>query len=165
MLSGVTMVMCKMDQVHRLLVLLCLINTITAHDLDEILFTGSARPYSITINPVEYDPPAGTNGSELDTVTVAAASVNESSCILQARPAKRLVNLSKIPILVVTSQASYHAVYDRCTVEYLRQAGVNVTWLSLPLAGVFGNGHFIFMEKNNIEIAERVGVWLDELEL
>lgn len=131
---------------------------------DEILSTGFDRTYGITINPIEYDPSAGVNGSDLKTTIVAAASANESSCILQTSPAKKLVNLSKIPIQVVTSQASYHAVYDRCTVEYLRQAGVNATWLNLPQVGIYGNAHFIFMEKNNIQIAEQVGGWLDRLE-
>jgi hypothetical protein len=44
----------------------------------------------------------------------------------------------KIPVLVMTSEASYHAVYDYCTVAYMRQAGVGVKWLNLPEAGIHG---------------------------
>ncbi|GAB7347375.1 hypothetical protein MBLNU459_g4307t2 [Dothideomycetes sp. NU459] len=128
---------------------------------DEIISSGFDRTYGITSQPIEYEPPAGTNASDLRTVTVAPASANESSCILQASPAKRLVNLSEVPIIVVTSEASYHAVYDRCTVKYLVQAGVNATWMNLPQLGIHGNGHFVFMEKNNLQIAERVEGWLD----
>ncbi|KAK8219900.1 hypothetical protein M8818_000874 [Zalaria obscura] len=128
--------------------------------VNEILNHGFERSFGITDTPVAYDPPAGPNGTDLRTMTVAAQGVNESSCILQMEPAKKLVNLSKMPILVTTSQASYHAVYDRCTVDYLRQAGVNATWLHLPEIGIYGNGHLMFMEKNNIEIAEVVNEWL-----
>ena len=80
--------------------------------------------------------------------------------MLQTQPARQLVNLLDIPVLLLTSEAGYHAYYDRCEVDYLQQAGVNVTWWSLPQLGIHGNGHFMFMEKNNLEIAERVERWL-----
>lgn len=81
---------------------------------------------------------------------------------MQAEPAKRLVNLAKVPVLVVTAEASYHAPYDYCTVGYLRQAGVGVVHVELAEEGIRGNGHMLFMEKNNGEIAERVLKWLRE---
>jgi len=46
-------------------------------------------------------------------------------------------------------------------VEYLRQAGVNVTFLDLPKAGIYGNGHMMFMERNNVEIAMKIRDWLE----
>lgn len=67
-----------------------------------------------------------------------------------------MVNLVGIPTLVVTSQASYHTVYDDCTVAYLRQAGVLVTHVHLEDVGIFGNAHMMFMEKNGLDIAEDV---------
>jgi hypothetical protein len=45
-------------------------------------------------------------------------------CWLQAAPARKLVNLSRFPVLVLVSEASYHAGYDHCTARYLSQAGV-----------------------------------------
>ena len=38
----------------------------------------------------------------------------------------------------MTSEASYHAVYDYCTVAFMRQAGVGVEWLNLPEVGIHG---------------------------
>ena len=38
----------------------------------------------------------------------------------------------------MTSEASYHAVYDYCTVAYMTQAGVRVEWLNLPDVGIYG---------------------------
>ena len=34
------------------------------------------------------------------------------------------MNIASVPVLFVTAEASYHAVYDHCTVAFLRQAGV-----------------------------------------
>ena len=83
-----------------------------------------------------------------------------SECVLQASPAKQLPNLAKIPQLVVTSEASFHAVYDYCTVSYLQQAGVGVDFLDLPKYGIRGNAHFMFLEKNNLVIAAKVESWI-----
>jgi pimeloyl-ACP methyl ester carboxylesterase len=124
-------------------------------------FEGRERVWGITDLEVMYEPSAGPNATDLETVTIPAIDVNHTDCILQAQPPKKLKNLSKLPILVVTAEASFHAPYDYCTVEYLTQAGVNVTFLDLPMSGIYGNGHMMFMEKNNVEIATRISDWLE----
>ena len=63
-------------------------------------------------------------------------------------------------MLFVTAEASYHAVYDHCTVAFLRQGGVEVEFLELGEVGIRGNGHFMFMELNNLVVAERVEDWV-----
>ena len=68
-----------------------------------------------------------------------------------------------IPVLVVTSEASYHASYDHCTVKYLRQAGVaGTTFMPLAARNVHGNGHMMMLEKNSDEIAAAMLSWLNE---
>jgi len=67
-----------------------------------------------------------------------------------------------MPILVLTSEASYHAPYDHCTVNYLRQAGVKPTYIRLADIGIKGNSHVMMLEKNNKEIAAVIAKWLDE---
>ena len=62
---------------------------------------------------------------------------------------------------MVTSEASYHAPYDHCTVKYLEQAGVHPTWIKLGDAGIHGNGHMMMLEKNNAAIATVMSRWLD----
>jgi len=123
---------------------------------------GRNRPYGLTLLPIEYEPPIGADSSLLVRQNVSAPNANLSSCILQGEPVRRLVNLAKIPVLFLTSEASYHAVYDHCTVDYLRQAGVSVNYIDLPKAGMFGNGHFIFMELNNLETATLISPWIAE---
>ncbi|HEY1430274.1 MAG TPA: hypothetical protein VGF39_01365, partial [Stellaceae bacterium] len=64
------------------------------------------------------------------------------------------------PALVVTAEASYHAVYDHCTAKYLAQAGVRVTALRLGDHGIHGNAHMIMLEKNNLQVAGLITEWL-----
>jgi pimeloyl-ACP methyl ester carboxylesterase len=123
-------------------------------------YIGLFRPWGITYLDVAYEPSAGPNGTLIQTVTMPAKDVNHTECVMQLEPAKQLINLAQIPILVVTGEASFHAPYDYCTVEYLRQAGVEVEFADLGEECIHGNGHMFFMEKNNLEIAERVLRWL-----
>jgi pimeloyl-ACP methyl ester carboxylesterase len=122
------------------------------------------RPFGLTLLPIAYDPPIGDDASLLVRRNVSAPDAKLSSCILQAEPARRLVNLARVPVLFVTAEASYHAVYDHCTVAFLRQAGVEVEYLELGKVGIHGNGHFMFMELNNFVVAERVLGWLGRVD-
>jgi pimeloyl-ACP methyl ester carboxylesterase len=81
-------------------------------------------------------------------------------CWLQGAPARQLPNLQGIPILIIVSEASYHAPYDYCTSRYLAQAGVKHDFVSLPEAGIRGNGHMMMLEKNNFEIAAFLEGWV-----
>ena len=83
-------------------------------------------------------------------------------CWLQAEPARQLVNLRGIPMLIVTGEASYHAPYDHGTSAFLKQAGVAHTFVRLADVGIRGNGHMMMLEKNNLEIAAFFTQWLQE---
>jgi pimeloyl-ACP methyl ester carboxylesterase len=121
------------------------------------------RPWGITVQEITYDPPAGPNATCLEKMTVPSKDADHYDCILQREPAKKLKSLVDIPVLVVTGEASFHAPYDYCTVEYVKQAGVHVEHVELTEEGIHGNGHMFFMEKNNFPIAERVLKWLTAL--
>ncbi|KAI4092116.1 MAG: hypothetical protein LQ339_007989 [Xanthoria mediterranea] len=129
---------------------------------DRVVTTSTAivRPYGITNIAITYSPPVRNPALELRRMTVPAAHSDLTECILQATPARQLPNLAAVPHLIVTTQASFHAAYDYCTVRYLRQAGVAVDFLDLPTAGVYGNAHFLFLERNNLDIAARVEDWI-----
>ena len=72
---------------------------------------------------------------------------------LQQEPALKLKHLSRIPITIITAEASYHASYDQFTVRFLEQAGVQVRHIRLGELDIHGNGHLMFLEKNNLDIA------------
>lgn len=117
------------------------------------------RPWGITRGPLTYDPPASNPGDLRMTQQAQASGSNLVRCWLQGTPTRKLPNLAGIPILIVTSEASYHAPYDHCTSEYLTQAGVKNDFVRLEERGIRGNGHMMMLEKNNLEIAAFLIEW------
>jgi pimeloyl-ACP methyl ester carboxylesterase len=126
----------------------------------EAVFTNTSyRPWGVTDIPLTYDP-AINSSSELLTIEIPSSNENHTSCILQQEPARTLIHLVNISVLIETAQASYHAAYDHCTVDFLRQAGVQVDFIRLEDLGIYGNGHMQMMEKNNLQIAEVLHKWI-----
>jgi pimeloyl-ACP methyl ester carboxylesterase len=123
---------------------------------------GLARPWGVTVTEIQYEPSAGPNATHLSTIVLPPVDSEHTQCIMQAEPAKKLKNLANIPVLIVSGEASFHAPYGQCTVNYLKQAGVDVDYADLGEQGIHGNGHFFFMEKNNLVIAKRVLRWLKD---
>jgi pimeloyl-ACP methyl ester carboxylesterase len=116
--------------------------------------------WGITAVPLTYLPSAATPADLAAVREEKPDAPDLVRCWLQKTPAHTLPNLAKLPILVVTSEASYHAPYDHCTVKYLQQAGVRPTWIKLSDVGIHGNGHMMMLEKNNLEIAAVMARWL-----
>ena len=118
------------------------------------------RPWGVARVPLTYDPPVE-DASELRFVKQTAPdAAGLACCWLQAEPARKLPRLSGLPILIVTSEASYHAAYDHGTSKYLAQAGVEHAFLRLPDIGIRGNGHMMMLEENNLEIAAVLHQWV-----
>jgi pimeloyl-ACP methyl ester carboxylesterase len=119
-----------------------------------------ARPWGLTDIPLTYSPPA-TQPGDLKTVRQETADgADLVRCFMQAEPARQLPRLRGIPILVATTEASYHAVYDHCTVKYLTQAGVPNTWIRLEQEGIRGNGHMVMLEQNSLAVAALLQKWM-----
>jgi len=121
-----------------------------------------ALAYGITGVPLTYSPPVQ-GAADLEPVVEEKADGPElARCHVQREPARQLPNLQKMPILVLTAEASYHAPYDHCTVKFLRQAGVKPTFIRLADLGIHGNSHVMMLEKNNKDIAAVIAKWLDK---
>ena len=121
--------------------------------------TGKARPWGPTDAPLTYDPPVA-QPQDLAIDKQAPQAPDLSACTMQRAPARQLVNLKNIPVMVMAAEASYHAVYDHCTANYLAQAGVPTEFIRLEQQGIRGNGHMVMIEKNNLEIARLIDQWL-----
>jgi len=120
-----------------------------------------ALPYGLSAVPLSYEP-AVKDASELSIEQEAKADGPDLvRGWLQKEPARQLLNLQRMPIMVLTAEASYHAPYDHGTVKYLAQAGVKATHIRLADLGIRGNSHVMMNEKNNVEIAAVIAVWLD----
>jgi pimeloyl-ACP methyl ester carboxylesterase len=118
------------------------------------------RPWGITAVPLSYSPPAKTSSDLAIERQEKSDAPDLARCWMQRSPPRQLPNLQKMPILVVTGEASYHAPYDHCTVKFLEQAGIHPTWIKLGDIGIHGNGHMMMLEKNNLEIADVISRWL-----
>jgi len=119
------------------------------------------RPWGITRGPLTFDPPAASVAEMKFERQDAPDAPGLVRCWLQAGQARQLVNLKGIPILIVTAEASYHASYDHCTSQFLRQAGVEHEFVRLADVGIRGNGHMMMLEKNNLEIARYLRDWVE----
>ena len=138
------------------------------HDIDtigapEFLRDGAlARPWGLSAIALNYAPrvsgPAELSFARQDK----ADGPDLARCWLQKAPARQLPNLSKMPMLIMNGEASFHAPFEHCTVKYLEQAGVKPTWVDLGKAGVHGNGHMMMLEKNNLEVAALIEGWLQK---
>ncbi|MFN0168506.1 MAG: alpha/beta hydrolase [Bryobacteraceae bacterium] len=116
--------------------------------------------WGLTSNPITYSPPA----SDPSQLRFAALPKEPevATCWLQADPPRRLPNLQKVPILLLTSPSGYNSWWDPCTSKFLTQARVDHTWLKLQDSGIQGNGHFMFIEENSDEVAAVVLKWIEE---
>jgi pimeloyl-ACP methyl ester carboxylesterase len=118
------------------------------------------RPWGIGRLPLHFDPPA-TAASDVSIVQETIADgPGLLKCWRQTEPARHLVNLAHIPILLVTGEASFRAQYDHCTAKFLTQAGVRNDHVRLENVGIHGNGHMMMLEKNNLAIAAYIERWL-----
>lgn len=121
------------------------------------------KPFGLTASKLTYDPPLADEETLTFEKEQAAPSGGWSGGWLQAEPARQLAHLRDVPVLVVTGEASYHALYDHCTVSYLKQAGVKTTHVRLADdCGIRGNGHMMMLELNNQEIAAVAEGWLQD---
>jgi pimeloyl-ACP methyl ester carboxylesterase len=125
-----------------------------------IIATGKARAWGPTDIAITYDPPV----KEPSEIAVERQAEPDGpdlfACWIQKEPARQLVNLKNIPVMVMAAEASYHQVYDHCTAKYLNQAGVKTEYIRLQDKGIFGNGHMVMIEKNNLDIAKLVDDWV-----
>ena len=124
-----------------------------------IIGTGKARAWGPTDIPIAYDPPIK-DASELVVEREPAEEPDLFACWMQKAPARQLINLKNIPVMVMAAEASYHQAYDHCTAKYLNQAGVKTEYIRLQDKGIHGNGHMVMIEKNNLEIAHVVDEWV-----
>jgi pimeloyl-ACP methyl ester carboxylesterase len=118
------------------------------------------RRWGLTSTPLSYTPALKDPADLAKAQQVSPDAPGLVRCWLQAEPARKLTNLSRFPVMVLVSDASYHSGYDHCTARYLRQAGVSTDLISLPQRGIFGNGHMMMLERNNQAIARVVLEWL-----
>jgi pimeloyl-ACP methyl ester carboxylesterase len=117
------------------------------------------RPWGLTNTRITYDPPVSNVTTDLITVEVGQDTPGNRSCFLQATTnssniVRTLPQIAKVPYVMFTAANSPHITYDHCFISYLNQTGVkDVTWIKFGDLGITGNGHFFYLETNNLDLA------------
>lgn len=125
--------------------------------------TGGGLSWGVTSDPIHYEPPIQ-NPSELQVTVEEKPDVpgDVVPCYLQKEPARRLINLEKIPVVYLSAEGGYHRVFDHCLAKWLNQAGVKTEFVRLEDVGIHGNGHEMMLEKNSDEIARFMDRWIEK---
>ncbi len=130
-----------------------------------IAIEGGGQPFAganiwgMSTIPVTYDPPV-LDSSELKTIMVASPEAGVADYRLQAEPARKLVNLQGIPIVMVTSEGSFASPGNPGAVAFFKQAGGVAEELRLAAHGIHGNGHLMMVEKNNRAVLQPILDWM-----
>ncbi|KAL1615316.1 hypothetical protein SLS54_009097 [Diplodia seriata] len=93
--------------------------------------TGSSRtrPWGLANTRLTYDPALPSSDDDDDVPAALGAHLvgidapERRACYMQRDPPRTLPQVAKVPYVALTAEASPHATYDHCVVEYLRQAG------------------------------------------
>ncbi|MET0366646.1 MAG: alpha/beta hydrolase [Methylobacterium sp.] len=121
---------------------------------------GRARAYGITRMPLTFAPPVKTPEDLAVVQQAKAPGDGQVRCWLQGEPVRALPNIAKVPAVIVTAEASFHATYDDCTAAFLTQAGAKPEVIHLADQKVRGNGHMVMVEKNSDLVADTLMGWL-----
>jgi hypothetical protein len=100
-------------------------------------------------------------------------SMEPASCAATTLSKQQIAKLAKLPTLVVfgdhladvsASVVNWPAALADCEhyVNEINQVGGNAALLHLPAAGVFGNSHMLFQDKNNLHVGDMILSWIDE---
>ena len=121
-----------------------------------------SKPFGVSRAPITYDPPV----KGIEDFTLVRQDKPDAPdlarCWEQKEPAKKLVNFKNIPTLQMSAEASFGAPTAHCNAKFLKSAGVPVDFIKLADVGIRGNGHFLMLEKNNMEIAGVIADWLNK---
>ncbi len=124
---------------------------------------GGGLSWGVTSSPITYDPPIK-SASELQVALEEKSDIpgDVVPCYVQKEPARKLVNLEKIPVVYLSAEGGYHREFDHCLAKWLNQAGVKTQFVRMEDVGLRGNGHEMMLEKNSDDIAKFIGGWMDK---
>jgi len=120
------------------------------------------KSFGLTRAPLTYDPPAKGIADFALVRQEKPDGPDFARCWQQKEPARKLVNFRNIPTLLMSAEASFGAPTAHCNAAYLKAAGVPVDFIRLADIGIRGNGHFLMLEKNNLEVAAVIADWLNK---
>jgi pimeloyl-ACP methyl ester carboxylesterase len=124
------------------------------------MFGPDTLQWGVAAVPMTFDPPAS-SPAELNLVASEPVAPGAPALVLQREPARKLTNLAKVPIAIISSEASVFRFTNGMLVEFLLQAGCDAVHIELAERGVHGNGHGSMFERNNADVLAVVTDWMD----
>ena len=112
------------------------------------------RAWGIAYAKLHFDPSVEQPASLAPGLDASDDGPDMERCWLPTGAKRTLPGLQRMPILILSSEASYHARYDQCTVRFLMRNGVQPDFVRLADIGIHGNGHMMMIEKNNEQVAK-----------
>ncbi len=128
------------------------------------LSNAQAPNYGLTELPLHFEPPVN-SPAELEIELLSAPCEGLVDGWVPKSGTRKLPRLTGIPIMVVTTEASYHAQYDHLFSEFFSRLGVDHDFVRLEDIGIHGNSHMLMLERNNLEIADLILRWFAAKEL
>jgi pimeloyl-ACP methyl ester carboxylesterase len=104
---------------------------------------------------------AWVTAQERPSLVKGIVAVEQRPESLRGQPVEQLARLAKIPIAIVTTEASQANASDPGIAASLRQAGCTVAEIHLADRGVRGNGPMVMMEKNHREALQPILDWMN----
>src|SRR5215213_2291374 len=123
---------------------------------------GISKPWGFTRTPVDFDPPISGPSDLVLEQQAKPDAPDLFRCWRQKEPARQLVKLKGIPIMLLHAEASFAMPTAHCGAAFLKQSGVDNDFVKLADLGIHGNGHFMMLEKNSLEIAGVIADWLNK---
>lgn len=118
---------------------------------------GMPLQWGLANAPLTYAPPAE---SPAEIATVQHDMPGPIPLVLQAEPARQLTQLARVPVMLVTAEASPFRWFEQHLNAFLVQAGCTVDTVRLWEHDVHGNAHGFIAELNHTEILDLVLVRL-----
>jgi pimeloyl-ACP methyl ester carboxylesterase len=118
--------------------------------------------WGLTTMPMNYDPPFASPADIKVHLAPSERPGDEVGCYLQDEPVHKLVSFQNMPILSISTEGTYHRVFDTCIPQWLNQAGAKDDFVRLEDVGIHGNMHELFLDRNSLEGIKFIDGWVSK---
>jgi pimeloyl-ACP methyl ester carboxylesterase len=115
--------------------------------------------WGLTPMPMKYDPPFQ-SPADIKVHLAPPDRPDEVGCYLQDEPVHKLANYQNMHILSISAEGTYHRVFDVCIPKWLNQAGAKDDFVRLEDAGIHGNMHEMFLDRNSQDVIQFIDAWI-----
>ena len=116
--------------------------------------------WGLTPMPMKYDPPFRSPSEIKVHLESSERPGDEVGCYMQDEPVHKLASFQNMRILSISAEGTYHRVFDACIPKWLNQAGAKDDFVRLEDAGIHGNMHEMFLDRNSQDVIKFIDDWI-----